>query len=255
MLCLSDCPGIDCSSPQTSPERRQDGSARLLDRFIPVRDHSVSTAERYHTAKQSRALSPSERLTRHGSASLAFLASSHEQGVETATQSLAALSMTAPSYRPRTGRGLPCYMSKVSANDANLKPPGNTTILPATPPHQGEQRAHRALLRTVDRSTLDDDTAVNDGLGNLLRRGTNARLVASSSLVARPSAREDLESYQGRVAYALGIDRLRRILDFSLCLPASSMSSRFGRGPPRLTKPTCGSNEWPEPERWRTGFL
>ncbi|KAF4507040.1 hypothetical protein G6O67_005716 [Ophiocordyceps sinensis] len=91
-------------------------------------------------------------------------------------------------------------------------------------------------------STLGD-TAVDDGRGHLLRRGTNARLFA---LVAGPNAQEDLESYQGRVAYALDIDRIRKILDFSPRLPAPRMQSKFGHCVAHLTRTTWGTNEWPE---------
>ncbi|KAM4059301.1 WD domain-containing protein [Hirsutella rhossiliensis] len=210
----------------SSSRRREGGSARLLDRFVPLRDHSASTTERYHTAKQPRALSPSERLTRHGAAFMGPFAASHWREAGTAIQSLGAVSMAAASYRLRTGGG-------------------NTTTLSVTPPQQGEQLARHSTLETVGSSTFGD-TAVDDGHGHLLRRGTNARLFASPSLVARPSAQDDLESYHGRVAYALDIDRIRKILDFGSHLPAPSMQSKPCHGPAHLAKPTWGNNEWPE---------
>ncbi|EQL01960.1 WD domain-containing protein [Ophiocordyceps sinensis CO18] len=198
------------STPQTSPGQGDGGTSRLLDRFIPIRDHSASTTERYHTAKQPRALSPSERLARR-------------QGAGTALQSMAAVSMAAASHRLRVSGG-------------------DTVSLSVTPPQQGEQLNRNATVETFGISTLGD-TAVDDGRGHLLRRGTNARLFA---LVAGPNAQEDLESYQGRVAYALDIDRIRKILDFSPRLPAPRMQSKFGHCVAHLTRTTWGTNEWPE---------
>lgn len=43
-------------------------SPRALDRFVPPREVTVSTAERYRTSKPPRALSHLERLARHGPA-------------------------------------------------------------------------------------------------------------------------------------------------------------------------------------------
>ncbi|PHH81585.1 hypothetical protein CDD82_386 [Ophiocordyceps australis] len=146
--------------------RRNSGSARMLNRFVPFWDPSATTTERYQTAKQTRALSPTERLVRHGAVSV---------------------DPFSPRRRP-----------------ANIQASDTTALLS----WNGTRRRRQQYQAGVD-----------DGHGHLLRRGTNARLFTMSSLAASPSAQDELENYHDRVASALDIDRVRRILSFSLRLP------------------------------------
>ena len=54
----------------------------------------------------------------------------------------------------------------------------------------------------------------DDGHGHLVRSGTTARVFSTSFSISKPNVEEDLEKYQGRVASALDIDRVRKVLDF-----------------------------------------
>jgi meiosis-specific APC/C activator protein AMA1 len=54
------------------------------------------------------------------------------------------------------------------------------------------------------------------------RSSTSARLFTMSVNTLRPSRRDDdSHFYHGRVASALKIDRVRRVLDFTCCQPAT----------------------------------
>lgn len=57
-------------------------------------------------------------------------------------------------------------------------------------------------------------STIDDGQGHLFRSGTNARVFSTSFSSLRPSAVEELERYQGRVASALSMDIVRKVLDF-----------------------------------------
>ena len=55
---------------------------------------------------------------------------------------------------------------------------------------------------------------IDDGHGRRVSSGTNARLYATSFSNTRPKSEEDQEKHEGRLALALKIDRVQRILDF-----------------------------------------
>jgi hypothetical protein len=57
-------------------------------------------------------------------------------------------------------------------------------------------------------------TALNDGHGGLIQRGTNARIFRTSLSAAQPRSEEDQEKHEARLATALNIDRVQRVLDF-----------------------------------------
>src|SRR4051812_3130715 len=59
-------------------------------------------------------------------------------------------------------------------------------------------------------------TAVDNGHGQFLRSGTNARLFRTSFPTARPKAQDELEKLEARLAEALGLDRTRRIIETSI---------------------------------------
>ncbi len=58
-------------------------------------------------------------------------------------------------------------------------------------------------------------TAINNGRGQLVRSGTNARLFRTSFPNARPKADEESEKHEARLAAALDLDRAQRVLDTS----------------------------------------
>ena len=55
---------------------------------------------------------------------------------------------------------------------------------------------------------------VPNGRGGLLGSGTNAPLYTTSFSAARPRAEEELENHENRLAEALDLDRVSRILEF-----------------------------------------
>ncbi|PFH55594.1 hypothetical protein XA68_17981 [Ophiocordyceps unilateralis] len=85
----------------------------------------------------------------------------------------------------------------------------------------GRERAGHLAALGIVRSSAHSEGVFDDGRGHLLWRGTNARLSVMSSLAERSTAQGELESYRGRVALALEIDRIRKILDFSSALSRS----------------------------------
>lgn len=57
--------------------------------------------------------------------------------------------------------------------------------------------------------------AVDDGHGRVLRSGTHAQVFNASFASANATRGEASDKYQGCIASALEIDRVRRVLDFS----------------------------------------
>lgn len=57
-------------------------------------------------------------------------------------------------------------------------------------------------------------TGVSNGRGRLLGSGTNAPLYTTSFSAAKPKAQEDSEKHEGRLAEALELDRVSRVLEF-----------------------------------------
>ena len=57
-------------------------------------------------------------------------------------------------------------------------------------------------------------TGVSNGRGGLLGSGTNAPLYTTSFSAALPKAQADMETHEGRLAEALDLDRVSRVLEF-----------------------------------------
>jgi meiosis-specific APC/C activator protein AMA1 len=55
---------------------------------------------------------------------------------------------------------------------------------------------------------------VSNGRGGLLSSGTNAPLYTTSFSAARPRAQEESENHENRLALALELDRVSRVLEF-----------------------------------------
>jgi hypothetical protein len=58
------------------------------------------------------------------------------------------------------------------------------------------------------------NAGIPDGRGGLLGTGTNAPLYTTSFSTARPKAQEEIEKHEGRLAEALELDRVTRVLEF-----------------------------------------
>ncbi|KAI6780314.1 Meiosis-specific APC/C activator protein-like protein [Emericellopsis cladophorae] len=74
---------------------------------------------------------------------------------------------------------------------------------------------------------------VDDGRGHMIRSGTHAQVYTTPVSRGKSTLQGDSELYQGRIARALNIDRVRKILDFS-GRSTSPQASRDANG--RLTK-------------------
>lgn len=86
------------------------------------------------------------------------------------------------------------------------------------PQHRAERRpSSRDNNRNAGLLAVGSN-AVDDGHGHLIRHGTNAPFFTMPFIMKNSSRRDDLECYRGRVASALNIDRIRKILDFNLHL-------------------------------------
>lgn len=57
-------------------------------------------------------------------------------------------------------------------------------------------------------------SGVPDGRGGLLGSGTNAPLYTASFTAIKPNSREEVETHEARLATALNLDRVSRIIEF-----------------------------------------
>lgn len=71
--------------------------------------------------------------------------------------------------------------------------------------------------------------AVNDGRGQLIRSGTNARLFRATFPTPKFKTEEELEKHGARLAAALGLDRTQRILEVNLACHRESSLNKGGR--------------------------
>lgn len=87
---------------------------------------------------------------------------------------------------------------------------------------------------------------VPDGRGGLLGSGTNAPLYTTSFTAAKPKAKEDMELHESRIAQALDIDRVGRILEFRGRPPSRPSQSNRDQSPnPKFEqKTTWQGTEW-----------
>lgn len=81
-------------------------------------------------------------------------------------------------------------------------------------------------------------SGVPDGRGGLLGSGTNAPLY-TTTFSARPKAEEDSEQHERRLAEALGLDRVARVLEFRDDSP-----KRLNSASKRDTKTVWMGTEW-----------
>ncbi|KAI1134276.1 WD40 repeat-like protein [Hypoxylon sp. FL0543] len=149
------------------------------DRFVPFR---VPLGDRFRATKQAHELSPSERLRRTDDAGSDVFC-----------------------FAPK--RSTPVSSRWASRSDSNPRRVGTVLGL-----HSLEQRqVSNGAVWSVGGIAPG---GVDDGHGRRVSSGTNARLYATPFSNARPKSEEDQEKHEGRLALALKIDRVQRILDF-----------------------------------------
>ncbi|KAM0301089.1 hypothetical protein ACHAPM_006390 [Fusarium culmorum] len=95
--------------------------------------------------------------------------------------------------------------------------------------------------------------AVDDGQGHLVRRGTNARLFPTPFQESLISTSVEKEKHEGRIASALKIDQVRKILEFA-------ENQQIPRGPrchtrqTEFTQTSWNGYQWANKEEW-SGML
>ncbi|KAI8958273.1 WD40 repeat-like protein [Daldinia sp. FL1419] len=178
------------------------------DRFVPS---YVPLQDRFRATKQVNELSPLERLHRtENAASDVFC------------------------FTPK--RSSPLSARQASRSDGNQRRVGTVLGL-----HSLEHRqVSNGAVWTVGGLAPG---GIDDGRGRRLSSGTNARLYATAFSDTRPKSEDEQDKHEGRLALALKIDRIQRILDFD---KYSTFPRCKPKGRPQLrgTKTTWTGTEW-----------
>ncbi|KAF4961607.1 hypothetical protein FSARC_10136 [Fusarium sarcochroum] len=167
-------------------DKRVDSNNRKLDRYVPRRDHASPSSERYRTTKQSQDLSILERLKRDKSASADPFV-----------------------LRRRVLDPDPRFPFRV--DDSNLDRGVALGQLPQN--RGGERQVSMGAMWSVG-GLAPSAIAIDDGQGHLLRRGTNARVFPTLFQESLVSTSVEKEKHESRIASALKIDQVRKILEF-----------------------------------------
>ncbi|XEV06730.1 hypothetical protein FSHL1_012017 [Fusarium sambucinum] len=181
-------PFICPQSPKRLPlqDKRIDHN-RSLDRYVPRRDFVSPSSERYRTTKQSQDLSREERLKRNKSASAdPFVLKRRVLDPD-------------PRFPFRvddTGRDRGVALGQLPQNRG------------------GERQVSMGAIWSVG-GVAPSTIAVDDGQGHFVRRGTNARLFPTPLQEGLVSTSVEKEKHEGRIASALKIDQVRKILEFA----------------------------------------
>ncbi|XDG02709.1 hypothetical protein ABKA04_002324 [Annulohypoxylon sp. FPYF3050] len=164
------------------------------DRFVPFR---VPLGDRFRATKQAHELSPSERLYRTDDAASDVFC-----------------------FTPK--RSTPVSSRRASRSDSNQRRLG--TVLNLHSLSLEQRQVSNGAVWSVGGLAPG---GIDDGHGRRVSSGTNARLYATSFSNARPKSEEDQEKHEGRLALALKIDRVQRILDFDGVLDAPGLRDDF----------------------------
>ncbi|KAK3684313.1 WD40 repeat-like protein [Podospora appendiculata] len=194
------------------------GSLRLPDRFIPMRTQTDSS-ERFRTGKAPHELTTPEKLLRHNGAT-----------------------EDAFCYRRRIVTPMASEFRAQSRSDTVTSRNRVGSVLGLV-----DQNRFDGLDRQVSRGTVwavggiaPSGTAVDNGRGQLVRSGTNARLFRTSFPSAKPKAEEEMEKHEARIATALGLDRAHRVLDVNVPFHPDNQSKRK----PQLVPTQWNGTEW-----------
>ncbi|RGP63439.1 hypothetical protein FLONG3_9886 [Fusarium longipes] len=181
-------PFICPQSPKRLPlqDKRIDHN-RSLDRYVPRRDFVSPSSERYRTTKQSHELSRDERLKRNKSAS------------------------TDPFvFRRRAPDPDPRFPFRVDDTSQDR----GVALGQLLQNRGGERQVSFGAIWSVG-GVAPSTLAVDDGQGHLIRRGTNARLFSTPLQEGFVSTSIEKEKHEGRIASALKIDQVQKILQFA----------------------------------------
>ncbi|KAI5855539.1 WD40 repeat-like protein [Durotheca rogersii] len=150
------------------------------DRFVPSR---VPLQDRFRATKQAHELSPSERLHRtEDSASDVFCFASMRSAL-------------IPARRASRSDGVERQAGAILSPDSS-----------------GRQVSNGAVWSVG--GLAPGGVGVDDGRGQRMRSGSNARYYTTSFADAQPRSEDEQERHEGRLALALDINRIQRMLDF-----------------------------------------
>ncbi|KAI0596900.1 WD40-repeat-containing domain protein [Biscogniauxia sp. FL1348] len=183
------------------------------DRFVPF---NVAIPDRFRANKQPHELSPSERLLR-----------TDEAGSD------------AFCFSPKPA--IPMVSRRVCRSDGVERRLGTVLDLNSL-----ERQVSNGAVWSVGGlapTSGSSASAVDDGGGRLVSSGTNARLYTSSFSNCRPRSEEEQEKHEGRLALALKIDRVQRVLDFDGYSTFPRCRSK-GRPLLKTSKTTWTGTEW-----------
>ncbi|KAL7929117.1 WD40 repeat-like protein [Trichoderma chlorosporum] len=158
---------------------------RTPDRFVPRRDSDESSRQVYQTTKPLQELSPAEKLLRR--------------------KSISSTQFSAPQRLPVRSSEAPMALvgHPLSRGGGVL-----STIRSGA-----RQPSHGNVWRVGGLAPATPDT--DQSRRRPLQNGTPARLFTMSVATTKPSRRDDSRYYHGRIASALKIDRIRRVLEFT----------------------------------------
>ncbi|KAI0020361.1 WD40 repeat-like protein [Xylariomycetidae sp. FL0641] len=181
-----------------------------LDRFVPFR---VPVSDRFRANKQPHELSALERLARTDEAGLDAFCYIRKRATRA----------------PRRG----------CRSDIGERRIG--TVLDVQSPER--QVSNGAVWSVGGIVPGGGVAAVDGGRGRNFSSGTNALLYTTSFAASRPKSEEEQEAHEGRLALALKIDRVSRVLDFD-GYSTFPRSRRKGRPALPHFKTTWTGTEW-----------
>ncbi|KAF5027213.1 hypothetical protein F66182_701 [Fusarium sp. NRRL 66182] len=191
-----------------------------LDRYVPKRDHASPLSKRYRTTKQSQDLSIEERLKRNKSASADPFV-----------------------LRRRVLDPDPRFPFRVDNSDLD-----RGVALGQLPQNRGAERQVSMGAMWSVGGLAPSAIAVDDGQGHLLQRGTNARVFSTPFQESLISTSVEKEKHEGRIASALNIDQVRKILEFvqGRQIPQNPSISNFTE----CSQTSWNGYQWTNKEQW-----
>lgn len=116
----------------------------------------------------------------------------------------------------------------------------------------GERQVSMGAMWSVG-GVAPSTIAVDDGQGHLVRRGTNARLFPTPYQEGLVSTSVEKEKHEGRIASALKIDQVRKILEFaeSQHIP---QSLRYHHPQAEFGQTRWNGYQWANKEEWSSMF-
>ncbi|MCJ1392484.1 hypothetical protein MMC18_005351 [Xylographa bjoerkii] len=189
------------------------------DRFVPARRPADSHRKSYSLSKPPDQLLSTERLLRHHSATPdPFSPRGRHQ-----------LTESARSPRDGSTTGTPYSSNLETTIQISGLLSGSVGLQP--------RRPSAGAVWNVGGTMLSPATGVPNGRGGLLGSGTNAPMY-TSTFFGKETQHQSLERFEGRVAAALDIDQISRILEISQQPDHGRSRTLSGNGRERMQSPT-----------------